>query len=113
MTEQNRVDTTAPLIELANKVTGVKVSKRHSGQLNVDYTAPAAVFLQRVLKGKRKQAKLTMRDISIVGKCPHSIVGKLENGERQLTVPELLDYCKLIEADPIEIIRAMVEISEQ
>jgi transcriptional regulator with XRE-family HTH domain len=53
---------------------------------------------------QRKNAKLTQRDLAALLDIHHSIVGKVETGERRLNVVEFVEYCLKLNADPHEII---------
>lgn len=54
------------------------------------------------LKGRRLSHGLTMRDLALKLKSPHSFIGKVEQGERRLDVVEFIRYCKALEVSPVE-----------
>jgi len=56
------------------------------------------------LKTKRKEKGLSQRKLADLLDIHHSIVGKIETGERQINVVELIKYCKELRVNPIEII---------
>lgn len=43
---------------------------------------------------------LSMRQLAEKLDCPHSFVGKVEQGERRLDVIEFVEYCKALNTDP-------------
>ena len=65
--------------------------------------------LVKWLKIKRQDNSLTMRDVGESLKGPHTLVGKIENCDRNLSVVEYIIYCDAIGADPIEGIRLILE----
>ncbi len=58
--------------------------------------------LLRWLQEKRKQKKLTMRDLAKRLDVHHSWIGRIELGERRLDVMEFFRYCTALEVDPHE-----------
>ncbi|WP_223789938.1 helix-turn-helix domain-containing protein [Marinicella meishanensis] len=63
--------------------------------------------LRAWLKTKRKEKGLSQRKLANQLDIHHSIIGKIETGERQVNVVELIIYCKELDADPIEIIKQL------
>jgi cytoskeletal protein RodZ len=61
-------------------------------------------LLRKLLIEKRNSSELSIRDLAEILKIHHSIVGKIETGERQINVIEFMEYCQALEIDPIEII---------
>jgi transcriptional regulator with XRE-family HTH domain len=53
---------------------------------------------------QRQKAKLTQRELASLLDVHHSIVGKIETGERRLNVVEFVEYCLRLDANPHEII---------
>ncbi|PHS22366.1 MAG: transcriptional regulator [Methylophaga sp.] len=53
---------------------------------------------------QRQKAKLTQRELATLLDVHHSIVGKIETGERRLNVVEFVEYCLKLDADPHEVI---------
>jgi len=43
-----------------------------------------------------------MRDLAGKLGRPHSFIGKVEQGERRLDVIEYINYCEILDIDPIE-----------
>ncbi len=54
------------------------------------------------LKQKRTEKGLTMRQLGALLDVHHSIIGKIETGQRRLDVVEFVKYCEILEADPHE-----------
>jgi len=54
---------------------------------------------------KRKQAHLSQRQLAGNIGVVHSLVGKVEQGERRLDPIELVLYCRAMSADPCELTR--------
>ena len=65
--------------------------------------------LLRVLTEAREQAGITQRALAEKLNRPHSFIGKIESGERQLNV---LEFCELAEAlniDPTSLLRRVIK----
>jgi transcriptional regulator with XRE-family HTH domain len=58
---------------------------------------------------QRKKAELTQRELALLLNVHHSIVGKIETGERRLNVVEFVEYCLKLDADPHQIIDVVSE----
>ena len=71
------------------------------------HTAAQERFLG-LLKGARKSAGLTQAEVAGRLRKPQSFVAKYENGERRLDVLEFVALCQAIEADPVELLGALV-----
>ncbi len=65
--------------------------------------------LRQWLKNKREDSSLTMRDLAAILDVHHSVVGKIETGERRLDVVEWLEYCDALNADPKECIDKLLK----
>jgi len=61
--------------------------------------------LCRVLLRLRKEAELTQRALGTKLKVPHSVIFKVEHGERRIDPVEFAAWCRACGADPSEIIR--------
>ena len=59
------------------------------------------------LKEKRVSQKLSMRDLAEKLGTRHTLVGKVEQGERRLEVIEFLKYCEALDVSPIEGLRVI------
>lgn len=65
---------------------------------------PEHLLLRDWLVKKRKEAQLTQRELAKNIEVVHSLVGKVEKGERRLDVIEFIAYCSGMSADPSEFI---------
>jgi transcriptional regulator with XRE-family HTH domain len=70
---------------------------------NSIYTAENQLLTSWLID-KRKQAGLSQLNLAENLKIHHSIIGKIETGERRLTVIEFVEYCVALNSDPNEII---------
>jgi len=61
---------------------------------------PEQVFLRSWLIEKRKVANLTQRQLAERLYVVHSLVGKVEKGERRLDVIEFRAYCQALNIKP-------------
>jgi transcriptional regulator with XRE-family HTH domain len=59
------------------------------------------------LINKRKEAGLTQRQLAERLEVVHSLIGKVEKGERRLDVIEFITYCKALNADPNELYKLL------
>ena len=50
-----------------------------------------------------------MREFSEKVDLHHSIIGKIETGDRRLDVVEFIQYCKALEVNPREIIELIID----
>jgi len=67
------------------------------------------VVLREYLVDKRKKLGLTQRDLGARLSVHHTLIGKVETGDRRLDVVELIDYCKALEVDPHEVVSMIME----
>ena len=65
--------------------------------------------LRAWLVDKRNSAGLTQRQLAERLEVVHSLVGKVESGERRLDVIEFELYCRGLETDPAEFFSAADE----
>ena len=61
------------------------------------------------LKDQRLNSGLTMVELGILLNVHHSIIGKIELGERRLDVIEWIQYCEALNADPFECLELLVK----
>ena len=61
---------------------------------------PKQVFLRDWLIEQRKNAQLTQRQLAERLHVVHSLVGKVEKGERRLDILEFRTYCHALEVKP-------------
>lgn len=62
------------------------------------------LLLREWLVEKRNGLGLTQRQLAAKLNVVHSLVGKVEKGERRLDVVEFVSYCQALEVSPNEII---------
>mgnify|MGYP000235112993 CR=1 FL=1 len=60
------------------------------------------VILRDWLVEQRKNADMTQRQLAEKLETVHSLVGKVEKGERRLDVIEFYTYCNALNTDPNE-----------
>ena len=65
------------------------------------------VALRDLLTKQRKKLGLTQRDLGERLKVHHTLVGKVETGDRRLDVIEFIDYCNAIDIDPCYILNLL------
>jgi len=64
-------------------------------------------LLRSWLSNKRHEAELSQRQLASLLKINHTIICKIETGERQINVIELIEYCKVLNTNPVEIIEQL------
>jgi len=68
-----------------------------------------------VLRGwlvkKRKEMNLTQRQLAEKLQTVHSLVGKVEKGERGLDVIEFFKYCNALNANPNELLNLIENLT--
>jgi transcriptional regulator with XRE-family HTH domain len=68
------------------------------------------VFLRDWLIQKRKAVNLTQRQLADKLNTVHSLVGKVEKGERRLDVIEFISYCEAMGVDSDEIVNLLLKL---
>jgi len=66
-------------------------------------------ILREWLIEQRKAAQLSQRDLAEKLGVIHSLVGKVETGERRLDVIELIEYCRGLKVDPIKLVKLLIK----
>jgi transcriptional regulator with XRE-family HTH domain len=61
-----------------------------------------------VLTKAREQRKMSQRDLAVLLKRPHSVVGMIETNQRQVNVPEFFAIAEALGLDPTELFRQVV-----
>jgi hypothetical protein len=61
------------------------------------------------LKEQRINSDLTMKELGLLLNVHHSIVGKIELGERRLDVIEWIQYCEALNSDPFECLETIIK----
>lgn len=70
------------------------------------------VFLRDWLIQKRKAADLTQRQLADKLETVHSLVGKVEKGERRLDVIEFISYCEAMDVNSDEIVTLVLKLKD-
>ncbi len=65
-------------------------------------------MLRVLVREAREQAGLTQRDLAAILRRDRSYVWKSEQGERRLDVVEVIRWAKACNADPLDLLRRMV-----
>jgi len=74
--------------------------------------SPAYDRLRALLIEAREDAGLRQLDVARRLRRHQSYVSKIESGERRLDVVELLELAKILEADPVRIVRALQKVMD-
>jgi transcriptional regulator with XRE-family HTH domain len=53
----------------------------------------------------RAQADVTQRELARRLARAHSYVSRIEKGDRRLDVPEFIQWCEVLNADPVDVMR--------
>jgi transcriptional regulator with XRE-family HTH domain len=61
-----------------------------------------------VLAKAREQKNLSQRELALLLKRPHSVVGMIETNQRQVNVPEFFAIAEALDADPLELFRQVI-----
>jgi transcriptional regulator with XRE-family HTH domain len=61
-----------------------------------------------VLADVRTKAGVTQRELARRLDRAHSYVSRIEKGDRRLDVPEFIQWCEVLGADPIDLMRRIV-----
>lgn len=72
--------------------------------------SPENVRLTSWLKQKREEQGLTIRELAEILNAPHSLVGKVEQGERRLDVVEYVHYCQALGVKPEDGLKVIAAI---
>lgn len=68
---------------------------------------PEQQALREWLISKRKEAGLTQRQLAENLEVVHSLIGKVEKGERKLDVVEFSTYCHALNATPCDLFNSL------
>ena len=63
----------------------------------------------RWLSEKRKESKLSQRQVAELMNVSKSTIGFWEVGQRTIFASNLIDYCKVIGADPRELVEILMK----
>jgi transcriptional regulator with XRE-family HTH domain len=67
--------------------------------------------LREILKNRRQKLGFSIRGLAEKLQIHHSIIGKIETGDRQLTVLEFIKYCQILKISPDKIIKEIITIN--
>ena len=76
------------------------------------YTAEWEILL-KTLKNVREQQGWTQQQLARKLGRPQSLVAKIEAGERKLDVCQFIDYMRILEADPVAVMRRIMKSIEE
>jgi transcriptional regulator with XRE-family HTH domain len=57
----------------------------------------------------REKAGVSQRELARRLDRAHSYVGRIETGDRRLDLPEFIEWCELLDADPVEVFQRIVK----
>jgi transcriptional regulator with XRE-family HTH domain len=57
----------------------------------------------------REKAGVSQRELARRLDRAHSYVGRIETGDRRLDLPEFIEWCELLDADPVEVLQRIVK----
>ena len=61
-----------------------------------------------VLAAIRTEAEVTQRELARRLDRAHSYVSRIEKGDRRLDVPEMIQWCEVLGADPVNVMKRIV-----
>ena len=61
-----------------------------------------------VLAEIRDEAGVTQRELARRLQRAHSYVSRIELGDRRLDLPEFIEWCELLDADPVSVMRRIM-----
>jgi transcriptional regulator with XRE-family HTH domain len=64
-----------------------------------------------VLLEARESAGISSREVSRRLRRPENFAHRVESGERMLSAPELIEYARALDADPVELFTRIVKRS--
>ena len=70
--------------------------------------SPAAQAVAAVVARARERKELSQRDLAVLLKRPHSVVGMIESNQRQVNVPEFIAIAEAMDVDPVELFRQVL-----
>ena len=66
--------------------------------------------LRKILKDKRLSLGLSQRELAKQIGVVYSLISKIETGDRRLDFLEMVDYCRMLDIDPHEVINIIDSI---
>ena len=68
------------------------------------------VSIRELLIKQRIAINLSQREVAMKLNVTHSLIGKIETGDRRLDTVEMVKYCKILEIEPGVVIELIEEI---
>ena len=65
----------------------------------------ARIVFRRLLVSKRQSLNLSQKRLADKLGVHHSMIGKIEIGDRRLEVLEFINYCQALEINPCEVLK--------
>jgi transcriptional regulator with XRE-family HTH domain len=59
----------------------------------------------------RKDAGVTQRELARRLQRAHSYVSRIEMGDRQLDVPEMIQWCEVLDSGPVDVMKRIMRRS--
>jgi transcriptional regulator with XRE-family HTH domain len=78
--------------------------------LTKSLNSPEYAALRDLLIAARRKAGFTQQEVAIRLKRPQSFVAKYEGGERRLDVIEFIAVSKVLQSDPVKLLRALLAL---
>jgi transcriptional regulator with XRE-family HTH domain len=64
-----------------------------------------------VLAAIRKDAGVSQRELARRLQRAHSYVSRIEMGDRRLDVPEMIQWCEVLDSDPVDVMKRVMRRS--
>ncbi len=64
-----------------------------------------------VLAAIRTEAGVTQRELARRLNRAHSYVSRIEMGDRRLDVPEMIQWCEVLDSDPVDVMKRIMRRS--
>jgi cytoskeletal protein RodZ len=77
--------------------------------MNKAITSEKYSQLNALFKQQRIDLGLSMRDLGVIIKEPHSFVQKVEANQRKLDLFQYVQYCEALEIDPAETLKILMK----
>ncbi|SIR71854.1 Helix-turn-helix [Moraxella cuniculi DSM 21768] len=72
--------------------------------LRLSIHSPENIWLRQLLIKRRRELKLSQRELAERLDVVYSFVGKVETGDRRLDFLEFIAYCHSLEIDPCQVV---------
>lgn len=82
--------------------------RKAPGKLSKSVHSAAQAAFCTAMIAARKKAGLTQRELAAKLRKPQSFIAKYEGGERRVDVIEFIAICRAIGANPVKLIRSLV-----